>query len=70
MRRSHHIACLAAFLEAPARAGKLVLLFSSHTGEPLAIMPDGVMQRMRVGATNGLGIKYLAREDAHSVGIL
>jgi alanine dehydrogenase len=48
----------------------LVLLFSSATGEPLAILPDGVMQRIRVGATNGLGIKYLAREDAASVGIL
>ncbi len=29
IRRSHHIACLAAFLEAPARAGHLVLVFSS-----------------------------------------
>jgi alanine dehydrogenase len=48
----------------------LVLLFSSETGEPLAILPDGVMQRIRVGATNGLGIKYLARQDATSVGIL
>jgi ornithine cyclodeaminase/alanine dehydrogenase-like protein (mu-crystallin family) len=48
----------------------LVLLFSSGNGEPLAILPDGVMQRIRVGATNGLGIKYLAREDASSVGIL
>jgi len=48
----------------------LVLLFSSATGEPLAILPDGVMQRIRVGATNGLAIKYLAREDATSVGIL
>lgn len=48
----------------------LVLLFSSQTGEPLAIMPDGVMQRIRVGAANGLGIKYLARQDAASVGIL
>ena len=42
----------------------LVLLFSVENGEPLAIMPDGVMQRMRVGATNGLGIKYLARKNA------
>jgi alanine dehydrogenase len=33
-------------------------------------MPDGVMQRMRVGATNGLGIKYLARKNAETVGIL
>jgi alanine dehydrogenase len=48
----------------------LVLLFSSETGEPLAILPDGVMQRIRVGATNGLGAKYLARKDATSVGIL
>ncbi len=48
----------------------LVLLFSTENGEPLAIMPDGVMQRMRVGATNGLGIKYLARKNAETVGIL
>src|ERR1700748_3489009 len=48
----------------------LVLLFSSENGEPLAIFPDGVLQRMRVGAANGLGIKYLARQDARTVGIL
>src|SRR5262249_50614513 len=57
----------------PAANGRyvgLVLLFSSENGEPLAILPDGVMQRMRVGAANGLGIKYLARADATSIGIL
>jgi alanine dehydrogenase len=48
----------------------LVLLFSTENGEPLAILPDGVMQRIRVGAANGLGIKYLARKDAKTVGIL
>ncbi len=48
----------------------LVLLFSTENGEPLAILPDGVMQRMRVGAANGLGVKYLARQDARTVGIL
>jgi ornithine cyclodeaminase/alanine dehydrogenase-like protein (mu-crystallin family) len=48
----------------------LVLLFSTENGEPLAILPDGVMQRMRVGAANGLGVKYLARRDARTVGIL
>ena len=47
-----------------------MLLFSSENGEPLAIFPDGVMQRMRVGAANGLGIKYLARKNASTVGIL
>ncbi len=48
----------------------LVLLFSTTTGEPLAIMPDGVVQRFRVGATNGLGAKCMARDDAGTIGIL
>ncbi len=48
----------------------LVLLFSVNTGEPLAIFPDGVLQRMRVGATSALGAKYLAREGARSVCII
>ena len=48
----------------------LVLLFSTHNGEPLAIFPDGVLQRMRVGAANGLGVKYMARENARSIGLL
>ena len=48
----------------------LVLLFSMETAEPLAIFPDGVVQRMRVGAASGLGAKYMAREDAKSVGII
>jgi alanine dehydrogenase len=48
----------------------LVLLFSAHSGEPLAIYPDGVVQRMRVGATSGLAAKYLARRDARTVALL
>src|SRR5215212_29319 len=48
----------------------LVLLFSSHTGEPLAIFPDGVLQRMRVGAASALGVKYMARPDAATVGLI
>jgi alanine dehydrogenase len=48
----------------------LVLLFSTETGEPLAIFPDGYLQRLRVGATNGLGAKYLARADAATAGLL
>ena len=48
----------------------LVLLFSTETGEPLAIFPDGVMQRMRVGATSGLGARYLAREDSRIAGLI
>jgi ornithine cyclodeaminase/alanine dehydrogenase-like protein (mu-crystallin family) len=48
----------------------LVLLFSTNTGEPLAIFPDGMIQPMRVGATSALGAKCLAREDAEVVAIL
>lgn len=48
----------------------LVLLFSTETGEPLAIFPDGAMQRMRVGATSGLAAKCLARKDARTAAII
>jgi ornithine cyclodeaminase/alanine dehydrogenase-like protein (mu-crystallin family) len=48
----------------------LVLLFSTHTGEPLAIYPDGVAQRMRAGATSGLAAKFLARPDAREVALI
>ena len=53
-----------------ARWVGLVLLFSTENGEPLAIFPDGYLQRLRVGATNGLGIQYLARADAATAGLL
>lgn len=48
----------------------LVLLFSTETGEPLAIFPDGVVQRMRVGATSGIAVGRLARTDAAVLAIL
>jgi len=48
----------------------LVLLFSTDTGEPLAIFPDGVVQSFRVGGTSALGAKVLARDDARTLGLL
>jgi ornithine cyclodeaminase/alanine dehydrogenase-like protein (mu-crystallin family) len=48
----------------------LVLLFSAETGEPLAIYPDGVVQRIRVAATCGLAAQYLSRKDARVAGLL
>jgi alanine dehydrogenase len=48
----------------------LILLTDVETGEPLAIINDGVLQHMRVGADSGIGVKYLAREDAKVVGML
>ena len=48
----------------------LVLLFSTETGALLAMFPDGVMQRLRVGATSGLGLKHLAREDVQRLALI
>jgi ornithine cyclodeaminase/alanine dehydrogenase-like protein (mu-crystallin family) len=48
----------------------LVLLFSSETGEPVAIFPDGIMQRLRVAATSALAAARMAREDASVLAML
>ncbi|MFI5266924.1 MAG: ornithine cyclodeaminase family protein [Chloroflexota bacterium] len=48
----------------------LVLLFSLETGELLAIMPDGIIQRLRVGASSALAARHLARADAKTVGLI
>ncbi len=45
-------------------------MYSVETGEPLALLPDGVIQGMRVGGTYGLAVKYLARKNASSLGLL
>jgi alanine dehydrogenase len=48
----------------------LIMLFSTRNGEPLAIINDGVLQHMRVGGGGGIGAKYLARQNATSVGMI
>ena len=48
----------------------LVLLFSSQTGALLAMLPDGVMQRLRVGAANGIALVQLARADASELALI
>jgi alanine dehydrogenase len=48
----------------------LVLLFSTEDGEPLAILNDGHLQHMRVGASAGVGARLLAREDSRRVGMI
>src|SRR2546423_7625681 len=42
-----------------------VPLFHTETRALLALFSDGVLQRLRVGATSGLRLKQLAREGAH-----
>lgn len=48
----------------------LVLLLSVRTGEPLAILNDGVLQHLRVGADSAIGAKYAARPDSRVLGLL
>ena len=48
----------------------LVLLFDSETGAPLSIFPDGILQRMRVGATSLLAARYLAKRDIKTVALI
>ena len=48
----------------------LVFLFSVVTGELLAIMQDGFLQRSRVTGTAAVGTKYLARDDATTLGMI
>lgn len=48
----------------------LILLIGVQSGEPLALIHDGYLQHMRSGARPGIGVKYMAREDAEVVGML
>lgn len=48
----------------------LILLFSTHTGQLLAIMPDGMIQSARVAATNALAARSMARADAKVYGLV
>ena len=47
----------------------LIFLFKVDNGEPLAILNDGYLQHMRVGADSALGVKYMAREDSEVIGM-
>ena len=48
----------------------LIQLFSFATCEPLAILPDSYLQKVRVAATTAIGAKYLARGGARRLGLL
>lgn len=48
----------------------LIQLYSTETGEPLAFIPDGVIQGARVGGSYGLAVKYLARQGASTMGLI
>ncbi|HWP56404.1 MAG TPA: hypothetical protein VNL14_00800 [Candidatus Acidoferrales bacterium] len=48
----------------------LLFLFSARDGMPAALINDGYLQHMRVAGGAGLGVKYLARPDSRTVGMI
>ncbi len=48
----------------------LIELFSIETGELVAIMPDGYVQQIRVALTSALGVKYMARPESRTLGLI
>lgn len=48
----------------------LLMVFDMASGALRAIIHDGLIQQMRVGADSALGVRYLARPDARQLGIL
>lgn len=48
----------------------LIFLLSIRNAEPLALMNDGYLQHMRVGACAGLGTKYLSRKNSKVLGMI
>lgn len=54
----------------PGKFCGLILLVNVQNGEPLALINDGYLQHMRVGADSAIGVKYMARENAKVVGMI
>lgn len=48
----------------------MLILNDKDTGAPLAFMSANILSAYRTGAVPGIGIKYFAREDADTVGII
>ncbi|MCY4441921.1 MAG: ornithine cyclodeaminase family protein [Deltaproteobacteria bacterium] len=48
----------------------LLFLFSLETGDLLALISEGHIRNLRVGAAAGLAARYLAKPDASSVAVL
>ena len=54
----------------PGKFCGLIFLLRVNNGEPLALINDGVIQHLRVGADGAIGVKHMARKDAAVVGML
>ena len=60
---------LKAYTTIGGRARFVVLLFSTQTGELLAVMEADTLGQRRTGAASGVATRYMARTDAQIVGV-
>jgi len=60
---------LKAYSVARAGARFYTMLFDPETGELLSLMQSDKLGQLRTGAASGVATKYLAREDADSLGL-
>ena len=54
----------------PGKYCGFVILIDMTNGEIIALMNDGVLHHVRVGATAGVGAKYLSRKDSRVLGVV
>jgi alanine dehydrogenase len=54
----------------PGTYSGILLLYSITNGEPLALLQDGYLQHVRVGAAAGIGTDLLALPDADTLGLI
>ncbi|HEV2246027.1 MAG TPA: ornithine cyclodeaminase family protein [Terriglobia bacterium] len=65
-----HLAGMKVYTITSGAARFLVLLFDVKTGDLLALIEADHLGRVRTGAASGVATKYLARQDASTVGII
>jgi ornithine cyclodeaminase/alanine dehydrogenase-like protein (mu-crystallin family) len=54
----------------PGTYSGVLLVYSTENGAPLALLQDGYIQHLRVGAAAAIGADDLARPDASALGLL
>ena len=54
----------------PGTYSGIILLYSTVNGEPLALLQDGYLQHVRVGAAAGIGVDLMALPDASTLGLI
>lgn len=69
-RAYHGARTVEKFCSRPGLFCGLILLTSTESGEPLALLNDGYLQHLRVAADSAIGTRLMARPDARVLGML